>query len=143
MPSTYMSPRGLVAYLQVFHLEVMGSILAASIIFSAVLTILPTFLFFHPLEPIIFCKYVGGRHLPSKTNTAKIMECSEISSPINRTHKTPSKPFFSLLDSITKTAKFCGDVTLVGAPTKLKDKKNVQTKVAVNRVQEVRPSSYK
>jgi hypothetical protein len=52
----------------VLHLEVTGSIPAVSIFF---LLDKQSLLFFHPLEPIISCTVVAGRHLPSKTNPAK------------------------------------------------------------------------
>ncbi len=119
--SMSISPRGLVAWMLVFHLEVTGSIPAASIFFPTGLTILALLSsswtnnkFYSMLLAGIFpakqtqqkvmecskikmkshsCSwhYYGNPYLT--TFLWQALECSEISSPILRIHrKTPSKP---------------------------------------------------
>jgi hypothetical protein len=51
---------------------------------------------------------------PAKQTQQKVMECSEISSPIVRTHKNPLRAHnFFPAGFHKKIAKFYGDVTLV------------------------------
>ncbi len=92
MPAISTSPGGglVTNAVLVFHLEVIGSIPAASIIFSAGLTIL-ALLSSSWTRNILYSMLLAGI-FPAQQTQKKLVECSEIASSIVQTHKTPAKP---------------------------------------------------